>query len=502
MGRIVIAEVETTLPEFDTKVARAMTGLARLGVREGSAVLLLLRNDIAFLVAAQAVSRLGAYPVPANWHNKPDEIAVMLRDSGAECAVAHADLARSHLAGSGMAVVVVRPPGADGDGLGGEQGWIAWEAMIAESEPYTGAPVPQRGALIYTSGTTSAPKAIDRAAMTPAQAEAMAESQCLTYGFRPGMRALICGPLYHSMTMSYAFTTLRTMGGDGVLFVETRFDERRMLELVARERITHLLMVPVMFIRLLRLDPTERAAYDVSSIEAVTHSAAPCSREVKEAMVAWWGPVLREFYGASESGPVTLLAGEEYLRKPGSVGRPMAGCTVHILGEEGTVLPAGESGEIAVRNGSYPEFTYRHRPEERAKLDRGGLIATGDIGCLDEEGFLFLRDRKKDMIITGGVNVYPAEIEGIILERPEVRDCAVFGIPDTEFGESMAAHIELCAGVDPDLEAMRRHLTDRLAKYKIPKVIRFTEGLPRDDNGKIAKRHLAAPYWTDQGRRP
>ncbi|UFN50104.1 AMP-binding protein [Roseomonas sp. OT10] len=501
MGRIVVAGIETTLPDFEEQVARAMAGLARLGVGEGSAVLLLLRNDTAFLVAAQAVSRLGAYPVPANWHNKPDEIAVMLRDSGARCAVAHADLARSHLAGSEVTVVSVRPPGAADAGLEGP-GWIAWEALLAGSEPREVAPVPQRGALIYTSGTTSAPKAIDRAAMTPAQAAAMAESQCLTYGFRPGMKALICGPLYHSMTMSYAFTAIRTMGEDGALFVETRFDERRMLELVERERITHLLMVPVMFIRLLRLDPEERAARDVSSIEAVTHSAAPCSREVKEAMVAWWGPVLREFYGASESGPVTLLAGEDYLRKPGSVGRPMAGCTVRVLGENGAPLPAGEAGEIAVRNGSYPEFTYRHRPEERAKLDRDGLIATGDIGCLDEEGFLFLRDCKKDMIITGGVNVYPAEIEGIILERAEVRDCAVFGIPDAEFGESMAAHIELCAGVDPDMEAMRRHLADRLAKYKIPKVIHFTEGLPRDDNGKIAKRHLAAPYWADQGRRP
>ncbi len=489
MGGISFGGRTTSLPAFEDRVARAMAGLARLGVEPGGAVLLLLRNDAAFLEATVAVGRLGASPVPVNWHNKPDEVAVILRDSGAAFAVAHDDLARSHLPPEGVTVVTV----GSGD--------LSWEGLIAGSEPHAGPPVPQRGALIYTSGTTSAPKAIDRGAMAPAGAAAMAASQARTYGFRAGMRALICGPLYHSMSTSYALTALRMMGEDGVLFIEPRFDERRLLDLVERERVTHLLMVPAMFVRLLRLDADARAAHDLSSIEAVTHSAAPCPQEVRAAMIAWWGPVLREFYGASETGPVTLITAEEVLRKPGSVGRAQEGCTVRVLDDAGAPLPPGQPGEIAVRNAAYPDFTYRHRPEERAKLDRDGLIATGDIGALDEEGYLFLLDRKKDMVITGGVNVYPAEIEGILLERADVRDCAVFGIPDEEFGEAMAAHVVPGEEGAPDEAALRAFLAGRLAKYKVPKVIRFADALPRDDNGKIAKRHLAAPYWEGTGRR-
>lgn len=497
MGGISFGGETTSLAAFENRVARAMAGLARHGVGPGGAVLLLLRNDVAFLEAVAAVGRLGAHPVPVNWHNKPDEVAVILRDSGAAFAVAHEDLARSHLPPDGLTVVAVGPVAGDGPGR------LYWDALIAGSEPHLAAPAPapQRGALIYTSGTTSAPKAIDRAAMTPPQAAAMAASQARTYGFRPGMRALVCGPLYHSMSTSYALTALRTMGEDGVLLIEPRFDERRLLELVERERVTHLLMVPAIFVRLLRLDPAMRAAHDLSSIEAVTHAAAPCPHEVRAAMVAWWGPVLREFYGASETGPVTLITSEEALRKPGSVGLAQEGCTVRVLDESGAPLPAGRPGEIAVRNSFYPDFTYRHRPEARAELDRDGLIATGDVGLLDEEGYLFLLDRKKDMVITGGVNVYPAEIEGILLERPDIRDCAVFGIPDEEFGEAMAAHVEPSEGSAPDEAALRAFLAERLAKYKIPKVVRFTPDLPRDDNGKIAKRHLAAPYWEGTGRR-
>lgn len=218
-------------------------------------------------------------------------------------------------------------------------------------------------------------------------------------------------------------------------------------------------------------------------------------------MIDWWGPVLREFYGASETGPTTLILSDEYLHKPGSVGRAQNGCEVKILDEHGQELPRGRSGEIAICNHSYPEFTYRHRPEERLKLDRNGLIAPGDIGYIDDDGYLFLQDRKKDMVITGGVNVFPAEIEGVMLGLPAIKDVAVFGIPDSEFGESMAAHVELWESQSLTPDEIVRYMKGHLPSYKVPKVIRLVGSLPRDDNGKIAKRRIADSYWEGTGRR-
>jgi long-chain acyl-CoA synthetase len=498
MGVIVFQGRSVTSEQFEDRVLRAMTGFKELGVGEGDAVLILLRNDPVFLEAMMAVGKLGAYPVPANWHGNPEEIRTIIQDSGAKFAVVHDDLALSLGAGfpPDLQVVIVK---SSGTGL--PDGATNWGSLVESNERFAGNAVRSRGALIYTSGTTSAPKAIDREAMAPEQERNMTVSLLRTYGFRSGMRALICGPLYHSMTASYARTALASMGEHGALFIEPKFDAEKLLDMIAQHRITHLLMVPVMFVRLLKLDPEVRARFDVSSIECVTHSAAPCSREVKEAVIDWWGPVLQEFFGTSETGPVTLITSAEYRQRPGSVGRPQEGCTIHILDDQGTLLPPGTAGEVAARNSFYPDFTYRHRDEERARLERNGLIATGDIGYLDEENYLYLLDRKKDMIITGGVNVYPAEIEAVLLTMPVIRDCAVFGIPDDEFGESMAAHIELCIDCHLAADAVVAYLRERLPSYKIPKVIRFENSLPREDNGKIYKRRLADPYWAGTGRR-
>lgn len=497
MGAIHFPGVTLAEEDFDRDVRRAMTGLTDMGVRAADRIILLMRNDVATLEASHAVTRLGACPVPVNWHSKADEVVKIMEDSGARMAIVHDDLAAANANAwpDDMALI-----GVDVDGSVPYRGAARWRDLVSKHSEYEGAPVPQRGALIYTSGTTSSPKAIDREPITGPQLAAMVEAQRATYGFREGMRALICGPLYHSMSMSYANTALNTMGPAGHLFVEAKFDAMRMLELVQEHRITHLLMVPVMFVRLLRLDEEMRRRFDTSSIEWVTHSAAPCAPEVKLAMMRWWGPVLNEFYGASETGPVTLMRAAEYVNRPGSVGRALPGCSVKVLDENGLPAQAGTPGEIAVRNVNYPEFTYRHRPEERAKLDRGGLIATGDVGRIDEDGYLYLLDRKKDMVITGGVNVYPAEIEGILLGIGEIRDCAVFGIPDPEFGEAMAAHIEAAEGARIEAEDVRTYLRGRLPSYKIPKVIRF-EALLRDDNGKIAKRRIADAYWAGTGRR-
>ena len=497
MGAIHFSGAPLPGEQFERNVRRAMAGLYALNVRPGDSVILLMRNDPAFLEAAHAVSRLGASAVPVNWHSTTAEITTIIKDSGARIAVVHDDLAATHaLAWSaGMVVIAV-----DAGGVPPHPGTTRWHDLITSATEHHGERVSQRGALIYTSGTTSAPKAIDREALTGPQLAAMVETQRTTYGFRAGMRALICGPLYHAMSMSYANTALAIMGDDGDLFIEPKFDAQRLLEMVHEHRITHLLMVPVMFVRLLRLDETVRRQFNIDSIEWVIHAAAPCAPDVKLAMMRWWGPVLNEFYGASETGPVTLIRGPDYIDKPGSVGRPMPGCRVEILDESGIAQPPGEPGEIAVRNANYPDFTYRHRPEERAKLDRGDLIATGDVGLIDVDGYLFLLDRKKDMVISGGVNIYPAEIEAVLLGNEAIRDCAVFGIPDAEFGEAMAAHVEVAADDVIAAEDLRVWLLARLPSYKVPRVIKF-EPLPRDDNGKIAKRRIADVYWEGAGRR-
>jgi len=217
-------------------------------------------------------------------------------------------------------------------------------------------------------------------------------------------------------------------------------------------------------------------------------------------MIAWWGPVIHEFYATTETGPVTLVGSEDYQRKPGTVGRACPGCIVKVLDDEGREQPPNHLGEVAVVNTLFPEFTYRNRPEERAELDRNGLIAPGDIGYLDEEGFLFLCDRKKDMIISGGVNIFPSEIEAVLLAMPGIKDCAVFGIPDDEYGEVLAAHIEPLETAGLDENAVREHLRKQLSGLKVPRIYRFERALPRDDNGKINKRRLAEPYRSAVGR--
>jgi len=375
---------------------------------------------------------------------------------------------------------------------------IEFETWLAQHQPYDGPIVPQPMNMIYTSGTTGHPKGVRRNAPTPEQAAAGERMRAMIYGLKPGARALLPGPLYHSAPNSFG---IRAGKLGGALVLMPRFEAEEFLELIERYKIDTIFMVPTMFIRLMKLPEAVRKKYDVSSLRHIIHAAAPCPADVKRAMIDWWGPVIYEFYGSTESSAVTFATSEDALKKPGTVGKISPGAELRFLSEDGRVLGVGEIGEIYSRMAEMADFTYHNKPEKRAEIDRDGFITSGDVGYIDEDGYVFICDRKRDMVISGGVNIYPAEIESVLHAVPGVHDCAVFGIPDAEFGEALMAVVEPQAGVTLDAADVRARLKTSLADYKVPKHIEIRTGLPREDSGKIFKRRLRDPYWEQAGRK-
>lgn len=492
--------------EVADRADRIATGLKQFGVSQGDCVCMLMRNDIAFLEAAYAAMRLGAYGVPINWHFKPEEIDYILKDSGTSVLIGHADLLHSlhGVIPSGVTVLSVPTPpeiisnyNADPAHLVKPDFAIDFEAWLGHHPPYDGPAVPQPQNMIYTSGTTGHPKGVRREAPTPEQTAAAERMRAMIYGLKPGARALLPGPLYHSAPNSFGIRSGRL---GGVLVLMPRFDAEEFLRLVEAHRIDTIFMVPTMFIRLMKLPGAVRRRYDVSSLRHVIHAAAPCPADVKRAMIEWWGPVIHEFYGSTESGAVTFAMSEDALNKPGTVGKIAPGAELRFIDENGRALGPGHVGEIYSRIAANPDFTYHNRPDKRAEIDLDGFITSGDVGYIDEDGYVFLCDRKRDMVISGGVNIYPAEIEAVLHAFPGVQDCAVFGIPDAEFGEALMAVVEPQPGVTLKVDDIRVRLKTSLADYKVPKHIEIRSKLPREDSGKIFKRRLRDPYWEQAGR--
>ena len=496
-----------THPEVAARSARIAGGLQKLGVKPGDCVCILMRNDLAFIEAAYAVMTLGAYAVPVNWHFRPDEIAYILGDSGARVLIGHADLLHpleGHIPSGVTVLSVPTPPEIlatyriDPDHLPAPKGARDLDRWLRDQPPYEGPALPQPQNMIYTSGTTGHPKGVRRNAPTPEEAAASERMRALIYGLKPNARALLPGPLYHSAPNSFG---LRAGRLGGALVLMPRFDPEAFLKLVQDYRIDTIFMVPTMFVRLMKLPEEVRKSYDVSSLRHVIHAAAPCPADVKRAMIDWWGPVIHEFYGSTESGAVTFATPEDALRKPGTVGRIAPGAELRFIGDDGRELPPGEIGEIYSRIASNPDFTYHNKSGKRAEIDRGGFITSGDVGYIDADGYVFICDRKRDMVISGGVNIYPAEIEAALLAIPGVHDCAVFGIPDAEFGEALMGIVEPQPGVTLDVASIRADLGKVLAGYKVPRHIEIGGNLPREDSGKIFKRKLRDPYWQQAGRR-
>ena len=503
--RIVTADRAIEGAEFIARVDRAAGLFAARGIGAGDCVALLLRNDIAFLEASLACRRIGAYCVPVNWHFAADEILYVLRDCGAKLLVGHADLLAPVAGDLPCAALVVRVSpaiaaayrAAPGAGVAGDDSDGDWNRALADAVPWTAPSPPAADSLIYTSGTSGNPKGVRRRPPAPEQAAASEAMRARLYGIGAGARVLVPAPLYHTAPNLFAH---RAVALADLLLLPPRFDPVALLADIARHRITHLYAVPAMFSRLLALPAAERAAHDLSSLRFVLHAGGPCAPAVKAAMIEWLGPVVEEYYGSTEAGPITHVSSAEWLAHPGTVGMAIPGVEIAIVDEAGRPVPQGEVGEVQSRNPGYPDFTYLGRDADRAALDRGGMLASGDMGYLDPDGRLFLCDRKRDLVISGGVNIYPAEIEAALQTVAGVADCAVFGVPDAINGEALLAVVEPAPGAQVTPEGIGAALRSRIASYKVPRTILLTDALPREETGKIRKRLLRDPYWAAAGR--
>jgi long-chain acyl-CoA synthetase len=495
--------------DIGVRAARGASGLRSLGIGEDDCVALMLRNDFSTFEVNMAAGQLGAYAVPINWHFTAEETAYILADCAAKVLVVHSDLLAqvAPTVPAGVKLLVVPTPeeiaaayGVSNDKSTAPPGVEMWDALVAGSLPNGEPPKASRGSMIYTSGTTGRPKGVRRQPSSPEMQQAAAGEAAKYWGIKadPSIVVLMNGPMYHSAPAAYAMGSAR-LGLDIVL--QPRFEAEDMLRLIEQHRVSHMHIVPTMFVRLLRLPDAVKHKYDLSSLRWVTHGAAPCAPVVKRQMIEWWGPVINEYYGATETGIVVWHNSEEALAKPGTVGRVVDGAIMRIVDEKGGEVKQGEVGEIYIRGPHLAEFTYNNDDAKRREVALGDLVTVGDVGYQDADGYLYLCDRKRDMIISGGVNIYPAEIESVLIQMPGVHDCAVFGIPDDEFGEQICVHVEPLTGAKLDATEVRSYLARHVARYKVPKVIEFSRALPREDSGKIFKRKLRAPYWENTGRR-
>jgi len=493
--------------EIHARIARAASGFQALGVRDGRPVGMMLRNDLALFEVVAAAAALGSPVVPINWHLKADEVAYILVDSGADTLVCHADLLPQIRDGlpAGLKLLIVTTPPEIAAAYGVTpalaqvpDGMTDWDKWRDTHQALTDAPV-GAAAMFYTSGTTGLPKGVRRKPLRPEQQAAAARIGAITYGIKPNQDQVILmnGPMYHSAPHSYGMLAFRN---GCTIVLEPRFDPEDLLQLIERHGVTHMHMVPTMFVRLLRLPEQTRRRYGLSSLRFIVHGAAPCPPDVKRAMIDWWGLVINEYLGSTETGIPVWHSAAEALAKPGTVGRAIEGGIVKVFRPDGTPCDIDEPGEIFMRQTAISDFDYHGNAKARAEADRDGLVSVGDVGYLDADGYLFLCDRKRDMVISGGVNIYPAEIENALIGLAGVRDCAVFGVPDDEYGERLFACIEPETDATLTVAAIQDFLRSKLANFKVPRDIRFMDALPREATGKIFKRKLRDLYRDGQLR--
>jgi acyl-CoA synthetase (AMP-forming)/AMP-acid ligase II len=482
--------------ELNERSIRCANLLSRAGLRAGDHLAMIMENHPRFLEISWAAQRSGLYFTPISWRFQPGEVEYIVRHSGARALIVSSE--QRPLAQSlspdlpAMARFLVG---------GVAPGYTSYEAQL-ESSPSRPVYAETRGIdMLYSSGSTGTPKAVKLAIEDP-RVDGPSRLYRLfgeRFGWGESTMYLMPAPLYHSGPLRFAMA----MGYfGGTVIVMELFDARASLELCQRYRVTHVQWVPTMMVRLLKLPREEREAYDLSSLQCVIHGAAPISVEVKRAMIDWVGPILEESYSGTEGNGATLISSAEWLAHPGSVGRAAFG-TLHIVDERGEELPAGQTGQIYFDG---PRFEYYKDPERtRDAYDARGWSTLGDIGYLDDEGYLYLTDRKSDVIISGGVNVYPIEAEHVLTAHPRVLDAAVFGLPDDDLGEIVHAVVQPVRMDDagPELEReLLEYCGSKIARFKCPRAIDFRADLPRHETGKLYKRLIRLQYLESRaGRR-
>ncbi|MEN9804198.1 MAG: hypothetical protein RIS41_1045 [Actinomycetota bacterium] len=501
---------EVTWRELDTRVNRLVNGLRSRGLASGDTVAVIAGNQCEWFEIAQACAHGGWTYVPVNWHFVADELAYVFSDSDALVVFVDdrfADAVASAL-GDARSVGVKHVVGLRAAGsspLRSDARFVDFEEVIDSGDPSEPSDQMLGGPMFYTSGTTGRPKGV-RGALSGGMAVTPDIMKLVASGFSnfvptPG-RTLLCGPFYHSA--QWAFSFLPMINGSAVV-MQHKYDSAGMLELIDRHACTNVHLVPTQMKRLLDLPADVKSSFSGSSLAVAWHGAAPCPPAVKRGLIEWWGPKVTEYYGSTEGSIISVIPADEWLAKGGSVGRPLDSVEVIVVDDSGNRVEQGQEGTLYFRNKMGTDFTY-HKDDEKTKAAHlePGVFTTGDVGYVDADGYLWLSDRKIDMIISGGVNIYPAEIEGVLAAHPAVEDVAVIGVPDEEFGESVKAVVQLVEGRTASDELageLIAHCRQLLAGYKSPRSVDFIDTIPRTGTGKIQKAPLRAPYWEGRQRR-
>jgi long-chain acyl-CoA synthetase len=484
---LVIPETGETVTygELESAANRGAHLLRRIGCKRGDVIAVLMDNESAIFEVSWAAQRIGLYLTSISTKLSMVDIAYILKDANARVLVTSDRLAP-------LAAEALREaPGVAGYAVNGPaEGLASWRDEVSHCSE---TPVPDESAgtdMLYSSGTTGRPKGVK----PPLPQGALDETTALEtmgtrlYGMSEDTIYLSTSPLYHAAPLRWAMTINRL---GGTVVVMSHFDAEAALAMIEAHKITHATWVPTHFVRLLKLPPEVRTRYDHSSLRAVIHAAAPCPVAIKQAMIDWWGPIVHEYYSGTECCGITALASDEWLKRPGSVGKAVLG-NVRILGPDGEELPTGETGDVYFADG--PAFVYHNDPEKTAAaINARGWATLGDVGHVDRDGYLYLTDRRSFMIISGGVNIYPQEIENCLVTHPKVADVAVIGVPDEDMGEVVMAVVQLApdAVAGPELaDELARFTRCALGGVKTPKAFEFRDELPREPTGKLMKRRL------------
>lgn len=483
---VVAVDRELSFTALNARCNQLARGLRALGLKAGDSVALMLSNRSEFAEVFWATRRIGLRLTPLNWHLTGEEAAYIVDDCDAKALIVEARFAEA------AALIRSRAPQlahafAIGAALEGHQDY----ERLLHDQPESDLEHPELGShMLYTSGTTGRPKGVYRAG-TPA----MPAAALNLADYQPGQSVhLATGPLYHAAPLMFSLVIPHVCGA-GIVMMDS-WDPERALALIAREHVSHSHMVPTMFQRLLALPEATRGRYDVSSLRYVLHGAAPCPIAIKRAMIDWFGPVIYEYYAATE-GSGTYVDSTTWLAKPGTVGQPNPADHIKILDEQGRELPRNQPGLVYLKAPEETPFRYYKDEEKTRRAYRHAYYTLEDVGYLDDDGYLFLTDRSADLIISGGVNVYPAEVEKVLMMHAAIADVAVIGVPSASWGEEVKAVVSLQSdyGPSPELAAtLIDYCRAQLAHFKCPKSVAFVDALPRDDSGKLSRRKVRATY--------